>query len=348
MRYAVIGLGAIVQEAVLPAFARADNAELAALVSGSRDKREKLAARYGVTRAVDYADLEAVLEDGDIDAVYIATPNHLHCEHTVRAAGKGVHVLCEKPMAVTESECRQMIEACERTGVRLMIAYRLHFDRANLEASDLVARGELGDVRLFSSVFTQQVEAGDVRLLPLARGGGTVYDLGVYCINAARYLFRCEPIEVTARSVMPGQGRFSECDEMTTALLRFPGDRLAQLTTSFGANRVNEYRIVGTRGSLHMEPAYDYDVPLRYVVRVDEDVRSHRLGTRDQFAPELVYFSRCLQREEPPEPDGLEGLIDVRIVRAIYLSALEQRPVRLQWSERSPRPSVDQAISIYD
>src|SRR5690606_12900093 len=149
----------------------------------------------GVAHTAGYHDFVAVLDDAEVDAVYLALPNQLHCEYTLRAAAAGVHVLCEKPMAVTEAECQRMIRACDDAGVRLMIAYRLHFEPVTLEVGELVARGELGEPRLFSSVFTQEVEEGDIRLSPLDRGGGTVYDLGVYGINAARSLFRDEPVE---------------------------------------------------------------------------------------------------------------------------------------------------------
>lgn len=344
VRYAVVGAGHIAQVAVLPAFANAENAELVALVSDDPVKRKDLGKRYEIDRCVGYDAYDELLGSGSVDAVYIALPNHLHCEYSVRAAQAGVHVLCEKPMAVTEAECERMMEAAATHGVELMVAYRLHFEEANLEAIDLVERGEIGEPRIFSSVFTQDVREGDIRLMPLDQGGGSVYDMGVYCINAARYLFQDEPYEVFAVSASKPDKRFSQSDEMTSAILRFRDDRLATFTTSFGAVDVSEYRIVGTEGTLHMEPAYDYAVELAYEVEVEGHRRHHKFKKRDQFGPELVYFADCVISARPPEPDGAEGLADVRIVRAIYESAASGKPVKIERVPQRERPSLRQRM----
>ena len=259
IRYAVVGLGHLAQVAVLPAFAHAKNSELAALVSSDPEKLTKLGRRYRVKARYSYDQYEECLEKGQIDAVYIALPNHLHREYAERAARAGVHVLVEKPMAVTEEDCQSMIEVAEENKVKLMVAYRLHFEEANLRAIDLVQSGKLGDPRLFDSVFTMQVKEGDIRLGPRELGGGTLYDIGIYCINAVRNIFGAEPMEVTAFSSNNGDPRFQQCEEMTSAILRFPGrERLASFTCSFGAADVSSYRVVGTEGHLIMDPAYEY------------------------------------------------------------------------------------------
>ena len=149
-----------------------------------------------------------------MDAVYIALPNSMHAEYTIRAARAGVHVLCEKPMAVTVDECRRMIAACRKADVKLMIAYRLHFETLNLSAIDLARRGRLGELKFFNSSFSMTVRRGDIRT-KRAYGGGTLYDIGVYCINAARNLFRAEPTEVSAISVNSGLATLAEIDETT-------------------------------------------------------------------------------------------------------------------------------------
>ena len=223
IRYAVVGLGYIAQAAVLPAFRHARNSKLAALVSGDSKKLKALGRKYGVDGLYSYDQYDELLRSGTIDAVYIAVPNSMHAKYTIRAADAGIHVLCEKPMAVTETECRQMIDACRRNNVKLMIAYRLHFEPANLGAVELVQSNKLGNVRLFDSIFTMNVKDGDIRL-DRELGGGTLYDIGIYCINAARYLFRAEPVEVSAVSVSNSDPRFREVDEMTAAILRLPGN----------------------------------------------------------------------------------------------------------------------------
>lgn len=266
VRYAVVGLGHIAQVAVLPAFAHARrNSEVVALVSDDRAKRRTLSKRYGIEATYAYDHYEACLEQ--VDAVYIALPNSMHAEYTVRAAQAGVHVLCEKPMAVTVAECERMIDACRANGVKLMIAYRLHFEEINLRAIDLVRRGKIGEPKFFNSSFSMRLRRNNIR----ARkdlGGGTLYDIGVYCINAARYLFRAEPKEAMAISVNSGAEGLREIDESTGALLRFDGERVAAFVTSFNAADIGSYHIVGTKGRLHVDPAYEYADGLAYELTV--------------------------------------------------------------------------------
>jgi predicted dehydrogenase len=345
IRYAVVGLGHIAQVAVLPAFAHAGNSELAALISDDPEKLEKLGRKYKVKARFSYAQYDECLRSGVVDAVYIALPNHLHREYTERAARAGVHVLCEKPLAVTEEDCLSMIRAAEEHGVKLMVAYRLHFEEANLKAIELVQQGRLGEPRLFDSVFTMTVKEGDIRLNPRELGGGTLYDIGVYCINAVRNLFGAEPMEVVAFSANNGDRRFLECEETTSAILRFPGrERLASFTCSFGAADVSTYRVVGSKGELVMDPAFEYAGELKQRVTVNGRTRERTFPKRDQFAPELIAFSECILTGAAPEPSGWEGLADVRVIRALYRSADTGQPVTLEPFEKEDRPSLDQEI----
>jgi predicted dehydrogenase len=343
IRYAVVGLGHIAQVAVLPAFAHAArNSRLTAVVSGDRAKLRAVAAKYGVERTYSYDQYQACLET--VDAVYIALPNSMHAEYTVRAARAGVHVLCEKPMAVTVAECQRMIEACRKHDVKLMIAYRLHFEEINLAAIDLVRRGRIGEPKFFNSSFSLTVRQGNIRT-SAALGGGTLYDIGVYCINAARYLFRAEPREVLALTVNSGARKLAEIDETTGALLRFDGERLAAFVTSFNAADVASYRIVGTKGALRVDPAYEYAEGLAYELVIDGKKTTRRIGKRDQFAPQLLYFSDCIRDDRTPEPSGEEGLQDVRIVQALYRSARIGKAVRLPVFRKAKRPTVRQRLT---
>jgi glucose-fructose oxidoreductase len=343
VRYAVVGQGHIAQVAVLPAFAHARrNSELAALVSGDGAKLRALGRKYRVSGLYSYDQYDDCLRSGDVDAVYIATPNHLHKEYAVRAARAGVHVLCEKPLAVTEADCRAMIAAARRGRVKLMVAYRLHFEEASLKAVEIARRGKLGDVRIFESLFTMQVKPGNIRLQ--AEGGGGLYDIGIYCINAARALFAAEPLSVFAWSANNGEKRFREVDEMTTAVLQFPGERLASFTCSVGAADVSEYHVVGTKGSLRVEPAYEYAEGLEHHLQAGSEPKRKKFAKRDQFAAELLYFSDCVLRGREPEPSGEEGLADVRIIQALLRSARAGRPVRLGPFARRRRPRLTQEI----
>jgi predicted dehydrogenase len=344
VRYAVVGLGHIAQVAIMPAFAHATrNSKLTALVSGNPQKLKQVSRRYEVPYCYSYRQYDQCLREGHIDAVYIALPNSLHCDYAVRAADAGIHVLCEKPMAVTEQECRRMIQAADRADTKLMIAYRLHFEEANMDTVELARSGKLGNLRLFNSVFTMQVREGNIRVRA-ELGGGSLYDIGVYCINAARYVFQANPTRVSACTVRGTDRRFREVDEMATAWLEFPDGRLATFVCSFGATDVSAYEVVGTKGYVRMDPAYEYVGDLRQNSLLNGKSRSRRYERRDQFAPELLYFSDCVLNDRDPEPSGLEGLIDVALIEALYRSAKTGRPVSLSLPDKKQWPSRDLVI----
>ncbi len=343
IRYAVVGLGDIAQGAVLPAFANAKNSELVGLVSDDSQKLEKLGRYYHVKERVDYKSYDAFLRSGLADAVYLCLPNSLHRDFAVRAANAGIHVLSEKPLAVTEEECTDIIRACAENEVKLMVAYRLHFERANLEAVRILASGKIGEPRIFQSLFTMQVKPGNIRL-DKSLGGGSLYDIGIYCINAARYLFRAEPTEVMAFSASNSDPRFKEVDEMTSGLLRFPEDRLASFTTSFGAADSAVYTVAGTKGLLRMNHGYEYSQAIEVEITVKGRVERRKYSLKDQFAPELIYFSDCILGNQEPEPSGIEGLLDVHIIRSLYESVRKGRPIKLMDLKKQRRPTLKQEI----
>jgi predicted dehydrogenase len=344
VRYALVALGHISQNAVLPGFLNAKkNSEVTALISDDPKKMKELSEIYKVPHCYSYDRYDECLRSGEVDAVYIALPNDMHREFTARAAQAGVHVLCEKPMALDERECLNMIRVCDENNVKLMIAYRLHFERANLEAINVIKSGAIGEPRFFNSLFSMQVKEG-IRTRR-ENGGGTLYDIGIYCINAARYLFRAEPLEVFAFSEYGHDQRFHEVDEMTSATLRFPGQRLATFTSSFGAGDEAMYEVVGTRGKLRMYQAYEYSEGIEMEI-TDEQGRTKKKSfkKRDQFGPELIYFSDCILKDREPEPSGVEGLCDVHVICSLYESACKGIPISLENFQRRRRPSMRQEI----
>jgi glucose-fructose oxidoreductase len=344
VRYAVIGLGHIAQAAILPAFAHAKrNSTLAALVSGQPKKLRALGRRYGVPHLCGYQDAETLFAGGEIDAVYIALPNDMHKEYTVRAARAGLHVLCEKPMAITARDCQAMIRATAAAKVKLMIAYRLHFERANLEAAQLAREGKLGELRFFSSDFSMQVRENNIRL-KRTKGGGPLHDIGIYCINAARYTLAEEPRLVFATATRSRDARFQEIDETVVAVMRFKDERLASFNCSFGAADRSTYTITGTRGSVTLDPAYEYAEGLSSRIRIGGRERKRHFSKRDQFAAQLQYFSQCILDDRAPEPSGEEGLADVRIIEAMQRSIKSGRWVDTRPAPRSRRPTLKQEI----
>ncbi len=346
LRYAVVGLGWIAQEAVLPAFKHSAHSQLAALVTGDAVKATDLASAYNVP-AYGYQDFDRLLSGGDIDAVYISLPNSMHAEYATRAAEAGIHVLCEKPMAASSRECEQMIQTAESSGACLMIAYRLHFEPANLKAIEIIQSGAIGEPRTFSSSFSQNVKSGDIRL-KANLAGGPLMDMGIYQINAARYLFREEPVEVAAFATRPSNdARFQEVNESVSVMLRFPGDRLAGFAMTFGGAPSDEWELVGTKGSLSLRHAFEYHQAKELVTTIGGKEHKQSFSKRDQFGGEIEYFSECILGGRQPEPSGAEGLADIRIIEALTQSISEGRPISIPPYELDARPSPDQEKKLW-
>jgi predicted dehydrogenase len=346
VRYAVVGAGWIAQEDFMPGVKHTGNSTLEALVTDDPVKAKELGERYGIPHLTDYDGYDALLRSGKIDAIYLALPNSMHRDFAVRALEAGVHVLCEKPMAVTEEECLAMIAASERSGAKLMIAYRLHFEAGTMAALEVARSGKIGAPRFFSSVFAQQVSPDNSR----TEGklwAGPLPDMGPYPINAVRQFFQAEPLEAFAFSEKQQEPRFSEIDEMISVLLRFPKNRSAQFTVSYGAHSVAEYTVAGTKGNLQMKQAFSWTNPLELTVTIGEDVSRDRFELSDQFGGETKYFSDCILDDRQPEPGGQEGLADVRVIKAIEEALRTGRPQSVNSSAvRNARPEAEQVMTL--
>ncbi len=348
IKFAVIGLGHIAQAAVLPAFKNAKNAELTMLISGDNEKLDQLAKTYNISEEnlFTYKDYPYCLENSDVDVVYVALPNHLHTKACIEALEMGCHVLCEKPLALSVDDCRRIQDLAEEKSLKFMTAYRLHFEKSNLEAIDIACNKEtLGDLRLFNSTFTMQVKDDEnIRLNPTDLGGGPLWDIGIYCINAARGLFRSEPTEVFAMAANNGEDRFSEIDETISVIMRFPNQRLASFTCSFGADDCSSFELVGTEGRLRLEKAYEYATERILTVYKEDKVKKEKTFKKaDQFGPEISYFSDCILQNKDPEPSFEEGIADIRVIRGILKSLDEGRPIRFKSKDfnlQYPQPDL--------
>jgi glucose-fructose oxidoreductase len=224
-----------------------------------------------------------------------------------------------------------------------MTAYRLHFEKANLEAIKVIRSGKLGELRYFNSIFSMQANDPNIRLKK-NMGGGPLHDLGIYCINAARYLFGDEPTEVLGVTATGNDKRFREVPEMVSATLRFPGEKIATFICSFGATDASICHMVGTKGRIELRNAYEYVQPIEVEVTVGGKETKKEFGKRDQFAAELLYFSDCILKNRKPEPSGEEGLADLRIIEALYQSAKSGKPIKLSPISKRTRPSKAQEI----
>jgi predicted dehydrogenase len=350
VKYAVIGLGWISQAEFLPGVAHTGNSELTALVTAHDEKGMKVGEEYGISAVYSYDELDVLLASGDIDAVYLATPNFDHVEYAVKVLEAGVHLLLEKPMAVSVAECDRMIAASKKSGAKLMIAYRLHFEPGTLKAIERVRKGEIGTVRMFNSTFSQPVSGQNHR----AKNGfwaGPVPDMGPYPLNAVRNLFGAEPIEVFATGVCTDPERFHDkegkpFDDTVAVTLKFEGERVASFVLSYNGGDVDDFRIVGSKGDLYSNPAYQVGTAIAHELTVEKKKSSESFKKTDHFGGELKYFSDCILNDENPEPDGEEGMLDVRVLAAIEQSLLTGAVQKLEPYKRTRRPAVNQAEKL--
>jgi predicted dehydrogenase len=342
IRYAVVGLGHIAQVAVLPAFKAAKNSILHSLVSGDAKKLKELSKKYKVENSFSYDEYKECLKDSSLDAVYIALPNHLHKKFAILAAEAGKHVLCEKPLAVTVKDAEEIVAACRRNKVKLMTAYRLHLDPTNLKAIELVHSGKIGTPRFFTSEFGHQVKGDNIRAEAI-EGGSPLHDLGIYCINASRYIMRAEPTEVFAVAASPA-ARLAQIKQTVTAIMKFPGDRLATFLCSFASAGISNFRVIGDKGDLFIENPYEYKGKASVCLTIDEKAKEWDVKIGDQFAAELQYFSDCIIHDRLPEPSGIEGLIDMKIIEALNDSLKIGKPVKLSTPKIKRRPTLSQMI----
>lgn len=322
--YAVIGLGRIAGH-FMPGARNSSNSQITALVSGHREKAERIAAQYGISpnSIYSYENFDRIAENKAVDAVYVALPNSMHSEYTIRAAKAGKHVLCEKPMATNVADCESMISACKAANVKLMIAYRCHYEPTNLKAVKLIRDGALGQVQAIESAFGFNIQPGEWRLDKKLAGGGPLFDVGIYSLNACRYLTGEEPADITAyASVLDHDGRFNEVEENVAWTMRFPSGIVASCNTTYGAPMEGFFRVHGSKGWLEVSPAFIYEG-----LRLRGDLSGTALDepnpARDpsHFQAEAEHFSHCVQNGLEPQSPGEEGLRDMRYITRIYKSA---------------------------
>jgi predicted dehydrogenase len=330
--WAIVGLGRLSINQILPAFAKCEGSKVVAFVTGSREKGEKLAARYGVNpkNIYNYQNYEALRDNPEVDVVYIVLPNSMHAEYTIRAAKAGKHVLTEKPMANTPKDCEEMIKACREANRKLMVAYRCRYEPYNQALIKISREGELGPIN--TVVSDHGFNIGDPtqwRLKKDMAGGGSLMDIGIYALQAARYTTGEEPVETQAMEYTDrSDPRFKEVEETINFQLRFPSGALAQCTSSYGYAGQNRIRVIGTKGWAELEPATSY-TGLRMRVRKGNAIEERDLGQRDHFALEMEHMSDCVTNNKEPLTPGEEGLRDMRIITAIYESARTGKTIKL-------------------
>ena len=329
--YCVIGLGTIADH-FMRGVLTSGNSKITGLVSGHRDKAERIAAQYGVPKSsiYSYEDMDKFRDNKTIDAVYVALPNSMHAEYTIRSAKAGKHVLCEKPMSTTVREAEDMIAACRAANVKLMIAYRLHYEPLNLKAIKLIHDGALGRIGTINGAFGFDASPGAWRLNKKLAGGGSLFDVGIYVLNASRYLSGEEPTGFTGvtGTVEKDDPRFSEVEENISWTEKFPSGLVATGSSTYGTQMPGYVKVFGPKGTLEIGPGLNYDgIRLRASFsqsrgepRVEIDETNSEMDPM-QFTREANHFSECVLQNKTPSSPGEEGLRDIKYITEIYASA---------------------------
>jgi predicted dehydrogenase len=330
--WALVGLGSLSINQIMPAFAKCTHSKLVGFVSGRPEKARHMAQLYRVDpkNIYSYDNYDSIANNPDIDIIYVVLPNSMHPEYTIRALKAGKHVLCEKPMANTPQECEQMIAAGKAANRKLMVGYRVRYEPYN-QLMIKMARdaGEMGPTGMILA--DAGFSIGDPtqwRLRRAMAGGGSLMDIGIYSLNAARYLSGEEPVEVNAMSYStPNDPRFTEVEENINFQLKFPSGILANCTSSYGVN-LGRFRVFKPRGSFELEPASSY-TGLRMRIFRGGSIEERILPQRDHFQLEMDHLSQSVMNNTEPLTPGEEGLKDLKVMMAIYEAARSGKTVKL-------------------
>ncbi len=336
--YAIIGLGHLTLNQILPAITQCKKSKLVALVSGEADKAANVAAQYGLNpkNIYNYQNYDSIKDNKEVQAVYIVLPNGMHEEYVMRSAKAGKHVLCEKPMANSSKEAQNMIDACQKASVKLMIAYRIQYEPKNGFVKDWVRNKEKGNTKLIEMVNTQNIgDPTQWRLNKKLAGGGSLPDIGLYCLNTTRYLLGEEPLWVKATTYStPNDPRFKEVEEAVLWQMGFPSGALANCSTSYGVHETRRYRCATDKGAaMGLDPAFRYKgLMIEGEYAEGNNLFKHHpaIPDKDQFAPQMDHFADCIINNQTPYTPGEEGLQDQKIMEAIYQSAKEGKQVDLE------------------
>ena len=345
VRYGIVALGDISQEAMLPGVEHTGNSAVAALVTGDAVKAGRLAERYTVPHTYSYEQFAEMLASGNVDAIYLATPNWRHAEFILPALAAGIHVLVEKPLEIDSARCQQIVDAQRASKAKLMVAYRLHFEPATVGAIERVRAGELGEAHLFTSTFAQMVDPANHRATN-GVAAGPVFDMAPYPVNAVRNLFGAEPLEVSAFGSRHAGSGLGDFDDTVAVILRFPNGRLAQFTVSYYGNSIDTYTVLGTKGALEVNPGYHYGKSLEHFLTLGEKKDHVTYKNTDHFGGEMKYFSDCILNDIDPEPDAEEGLADVRVLEAIVRSLETGQAQKLAPFARNKKIDPDQIVRL--
>jgi predicted dehydrogenase len=325
--FALCGLGGLSTDQIAPALQKTANCRLAGIITDTPDKATKWKSQYNIPdkSVYTYDTMQRMADNPDIDVVYIVTPNAMHLDNAVAAAKAGKHVFCEKPMEISVERCQKMIDALKAANRMLGVAYRCQFEPHHLECMRLAREKVFGSLKLIDAYFGFNIPPGVWRVNRTLSGGGPLMDVGIYALQATRYLTGEEPTWVSGTTNKGDPARFSEVEESVIWQARFPSGALSNCGASYNAAPSGYFRAIAEHGWFAMDPAFNYGGNKG----TRSDGKPLEFAATDQFAAEMDNFAECILENKPSKVSGAEGLRDVRVMMAIYESARTGRPVEL-------------------
>lgn len=330
LRVAIMGLGSYGTR-VADAMQSCKKAKLVGAISGTPSKLKDWQTKYNIPEknCYNYETFDQLKNNPDIDAVYVITPNALHRDQVIRVARAGKHAICEKPMAINAKEGQEMVDACKKANVKLLIGYRMHFEPKTLEIIRMRKDGELGKVLFFQGLSGFRIgDPTQWRLNKKLAGGGAMMDIGIYSINGARYMVGEEPIWVTAVETKTDPVKFKEgVDETIQFQLGFPSGAVASCLSTYTMNNLDRFFLNGEKGFAELQPSTGYG-PIKGRTNKGELTQPHMTHQTIQM-DEMAGI--ILEGKQPVVPvDGEEGLKDLKIIDAIYAAVKSAKKVPLK------------------
>jgi predicted dehydrogenase len=329
VKWGILGAAGIARKAMVPAILNAKNAEVVAVASSSDiQKANEFADQFEIEKR--YMSYEELLNDQEIDAVYIPLPNNLHATWVKQAAEKGKHILCEKPAAITVEETKSMVDVCKQNNVLFMEAFMYQFHPQHERVKEIIQSGEIGEVNLMRSSFSFYLDqaAKNIRLNQ-ELGGGSLYDIGCYCIHASRYILEKEPKQAYASGDLSAQ---LGVDLTTSGILTFEGGVTASFDCSFQQPFENRYVVVGTKGKIEVPAAFRPDVQEgkgEILITDEHGEQRKEVLNGDQYTLQIEHFSDCILNEQTPVYSGEETIKNMNVLEACLESVQKNMIVRL-------------------
>lgn len=327
--FALVGLGRLAANQIAPALTKTKRCRLAGVVSGTPAKIQRWREEYNLpaNNCYSYESYDRIAENPEIDAIYIALPNSMHAEYTIRAAQLGKHVLCEKPMANSAEDCEAMIAACDQAGRKLAVGYRCQFEPHHLQCIQFAREETFGKIKMIEAGFGFKIgNPNQWRLQRTYAGGGALMDVGIYAVQACRYLAGKEPMEISATETKTDPVKFKEVDESVTWSMKFPNGINAYCSTTYAFNGINRFNAYGDEGWFGLNPGYSYNG----ITGTTSQGEAIDFPEIDQFAAEMDDFALCVQNNRPSRASGEEGLRDLKVIEAIYDSIRNGNAIRLR------------------